>query len=198
MLKKSNIDKENMKTYQSVSNLSFLSKILEKAVACRLYSHLSRTKTLSQFQSAYVKSHSTETALSLLKIHNNITSAIDEGKVTALTLFDLSSALDTIDHSILLGRLEDWVGVTGRAHHWLRSYLTGRSQQVKLGECLSRKVDLPFGVPQGSVLGPLLFTIYTTPLRWFLNMIFRIIFMLMIASCMCPFHRATLLSHLVA
>ena len=87
---------------------------------------------------------------------------MDEGKVTALTLLDLSAAFDTIAHSILLGRLEDWLGVTGGggAHDWLRSYLSGRSQQVKLGECLSRKVDLPFGAPQGSVLGPLLFTIY--------------------------------------
>ena len=93
-----------------------------------------------------------------------IISAMNEGKMTALTLLDLSSAFDTIDHSILLGPLEDWVGATGRAHDWLRSYLTGRSQQVKFGECLSRKVDLPFGVPQGSVLGRLLFTTYTTPL----------------------------------
>ena len=151
-----------MKNYGLVSNLSFLSKILEKAVACRLYSHTSRTKVLSQFQSAYRKSHSTETAL--LKIHNDIISAVDEGKVTALTLLDLSSAFDTNDHSILLGRLQDWVVVTGRAHDWLRSHLTGRSQQVKLGECLSRKVDLTFGIPEGSVLGPLLFTIYNTPL----------------------------------
>ena len=89
---------------------------------------------------------------------------MDEGKVTALTLLDLSAAFDTTDHSMLFGRLEDCVGVTWRAHDWLRSYVTGRSQQVKLGECLSRKVDLSFAVPQGSVLGPLLFTIYTTPL----------------------------------
>ena len=109
LLKKSNLDKENMKNYRPVSNLSFLSKILENAVACRLYSHLSRTKTWSQFQSAYRKSHSTETAL--LKIHNDILSAMDEGKVTALTLLDLSAAFDTIDHSMLLGRLEDWIGV---------------------------------------------------------------------------------------
>ena len=162
LLKKFNLDTENMKNYRPVSNLSFLSKILEKAVACRLFSHLFRTKTLSQFQSAYRKSHSTQTAL--LKIHNDILSAMYEGKVTALTLLYLSAAFDTTDHSMLLGRLKDWVGVTGRAHHWLRSYLTGRSQQVKLGECLFRKVDLPFGVPQSSVLGPLLFTIYTTPL----------------------------------
>ena len=94
-----------MKNYRPVSNLSFLSKILEKAVACRLYSHISRTKPLSQFQSAYRKSHSTETAP--LKSHNDILSAMDEGKVTALTLLDLSAAFYTIDHSMLLDRLED-------------------------------------------------------------------------------------------
>ena len=85
-----------------------------------------------------------------------------DGTLIHCSIFPLR--FDTIDHSILLRRPEDWVGVTGRAHDWLRSYLTGRSQQVKLGECLSRKVDLPFGVPQGSVLDLLVFTIYTTPL----------------------------------
>ena len=152
---------------------------------------------MSQFQSAYRKSHSTETTL--LKIHNDILSAMDEGKVTALTLLYLSAAFGTIDHSMLLGQLGDWVGVTVRAHDWFRSSLTGRSQQVKLGECLSRKVDLAFGVPQGSVLGPLLFTIYTTPLSQVVSQhIFHIIFMLMIASYMCPFPHATPLPRLVA
>lgn len=162
LLKKSTLDTENMRNYRPVSNLSFLSKVLERAVARRLYAHLSGTNTFNPFQSAYRKSHSTETAL--LNIHNDIISSMDDGKVTALTLLDLSAAFDTIDHSILLGRLQDWVGATGVALDWLRSYLTGRCQRIKLGECLSPKVDLPFGVPQGSVLGPLLFTIYTSPL----------------------------------
>ena len=84
---------------------------------------------------------------------------MDAGKVTALTLLDLSAAFDTIDHTILLRRLDDWFGVTGKTLNWFKSYLTGRCQRIKLDDCLSSKADLRFGVPQGSVLGPLLFTL---------------------------------------
>ena len=89
---------------------------------------------------------------------------MDAGKVTALTLLDLSTAFDTIDHIILLRRLNYWFGVTGKALDWFKSYLTGRCQRIKLRDCLSSNADLKFGVPRGSVLGPLLFTLYTTPL----------------------------------
>ena len=89
---------------------------------------------------------------------------MDDGKVTALTLLDLSAAFDTIDHIILLRRLDDWFWESGKALDSFKSYLTGRSQRINLGDCLSSKSDLSFGVPQGSVLGPLPFTLYTTPL----------------------------------
>ena len=89
---------------------------------------------------------------------------MDAGKVTALTLLDLSASFDTIDHTILLRRLDDWFGVTGKALDWFKLYLTDRWQNIKLGDCLFSKANLKFGVPQGSVLGPLLFTLYTTPL----------------------------------
>ena len=89
---------------------------------------------------------------------------MDDGRVTALTLLDLSAAFDTIDHFILLTRLGDWLWVSGKALDWFKSYLTGRSQKIKLGNCLSSRSVLSLGVPQGSVLGPLLFTLYTTPL----------------------------------
>ena len=143
-------------------NLNFLSKILEKIVASRLNSHINSSHTSNDYQSAYRKFHSTETAL--LKIHNDILSSMDDGRVTALTMVDLSAAFDTIDHTILLRRLSDWFGVSGKALDWFKSYLTGKSQRIKLGNCLPCRSDLSFGIPKGSVLGPLPFTLYTTPL----------------------------------
>ena len=89
---------------------------------------------------------------------------MDAGKVTALTLLNLSTAFDTIDHSILLRRLDEWFGDTGKALDWFKSYLTRRYERIKLGDCLPTKADLKFRVPQGSVLVPLLFTLYTTQL----------------------------------
>ena len=89
---------------------------------------------------------------------------MDDGNFTALTQLDLSAAFDTIDHTILLRRLDDWFGVSGKALDWFKSYLTGRSQRINLGNCLPSKIDLSFGVPQGSVLGPLFSTLYATPL----------------------------------
>ena len=89
---------------------------------------------------------------------------MDAGKVTALTLLDICATFDTIDHTILLRRLDDWFGVTGKAFDWFKAYLSGRCQRIKLGDCLSSKANLKLGVPQGSVSGPLLFTLYTTPL----------------------------------
>ena len=162
LLKKPTLNRDDMKNYRPVSNLSFHSKILEKVVASRLNSHINSSRTSNDYQCAYRKFHSTETAL--LKIHNNIISSKDDGKVTATTLLDLSAAFDTIDHTILLRRLGNWFGVSGKALDWFKLYLTGRSQRTKLGNRLSSRPDLSFGVPQESVPGPLLFTLYTTPL----------------------------------
>ena len=90
--------------------------------------------------------------------------SMDKGKVTALVLLDLSAAFDTIDHKLLITRLSKWYGINGRALMWFSSYLLARTQSVKVLGTLSEIKTLLHGVPQGSVLGPLLFSLYTLPL----------------------------------
>ena len=162
LLKKSSLPKNDLKNYRPVSNLNFISKILEKVVASRLQSHINKNDLANPLQSAYRKFHSTESAL--LKVQNDIALSMDKGEVTALTLLDLSAAFDTIDHTTLTKRLSNWYGITGPALDWFSSYLKDRCQNVKNRDILSDPVTLTYGVPQGSVLGPLLFTLYTTPL----------------------------------
>ena len=97
-------------------------------------------------------------------MQNDIAASMDSGKAVALTLLDLSVAFDTIDHDILFNSLRDWFGVDDTVLRWIKSYLSNHKQKVKLGNSFSDAFSLPYDVPQGSVLGPLLFTLYTTPL----------------------------------
>jgi HEPN domain-containing protein len=162
LLKKSNLDKDNLSNYRPISHLSFLSKLTERAVKLRLTSYLSANNLLNSFQSAYIKHHSTETTI--LSVHDHIIKAMAHQQVTCLTLLDLSAAFDTIDHSILLERLSSWFGISSIALSWIESYLLNRSFYVNINNCKSSHFQLLYGVPQGSVLGPLLFILYTTPL----------------------------------
>jgi len=162
LLKKLNLDKENLSNYRPISHLSFISKLTERLVKNRLMEHLSQNNLLNPFQSAYTKFHSTETTL--LYIHDCIIRAISQQQVTGLCLLDLSAAFDTIDHSILLERLTSWFGINNTALSWIKSYLSSRSFSVKINDIKSSYFQLFHGVPQGSVLGPLLFILYTTPL----------------------------------
>ena len=116
LLKKTSFSKEDLNSYIHVSNLRFISKILEEVVASRLKSHISSNFLSNVSQSAYKEFHSTETAL--LKVHNDVTLNFEKGKVTALTLLDLSAAFDTIDHGILIKRLSMWYGISGTALNW--------------------------------------------------------------------------------
>lgn len=162
ILKKPNMDMENLKNYRPVSNLHFMSKIIEKVVLRRLKIHLLENDLHNATQSAYKANHSTETAL--LKINNDILSGLDTSKCILLVSLDLSAAFDTVCHKTLLRRLEQTFGVKGLALKWFVSYLTNRKQRVVINNNTSEAHSLQCGVPQGSVLGAILYTLYTQPL----------------------------------
>ncbi len=156
------MDQEILKNFRPVSNLTFLSKVIEKVVAIQFKQHLLHHKLHDPFQSAYRENHSTETGL--LRVQNDILQANDVGLAALQIMLDLSAAFDTIDHTVLLQRLEHRFGVKDQALQWFRSYLSGRKQCVSIDGQRSSWKNLEFGVPQGSVLGPLLFNCYTAPL----------------------------------
>ena len=161
-LKKPSLNKEDLGHYRPVSNLNFCGKLLEKVVASRLNRFLSVNHLLESHQSAYRVFHSTETALT--KVYNDIALALDERKVAGLVLLDLSAAFDTIDCEMLLDRCEHEFGLRDTVLRWLKSYMTNRKQSVSISGHLSHSRTLSCGVPQGSILGPLLFIMYTSPL----------------------------------
>ena len=161
LLKNTSLDKNVLKNHRPVSNLPFVTKVLERAVAKQLQNYLTVNNLHEPQQSAYRKHRSTETAL--LCVQNDIVQAIDGKKSVILVLLDLSAAFDTIDHTVLLHRLKHDFGITGTALKWLDSYLSHRTQTVKIGDSFSTKHKLLFGVPQGSVLGPVLFSLYSSP-----------------------------------
>ena len=162
LLKKHNLDSSELKNYRPVSNLRFVSKLLEKVVQLQLQSHLTSNGLMPPTQSAYRASYSTETAL--LKIFNDMLMAADKGETTALCMLDLSAAFDTVDHEVLLAKLQRMFGVSGAALNLLKSYLMNRSYRVIYAGSTSYIVIIICSVPQGSVLGPLLFILYAADL----------------------------------
>ena len=161
LLKKAGLDliKSN---FRPVSNLPFIGKISEKAAASQLRRHMCQNGIAELFQSSYTAMHSTETAL--LRVSNDILQALDKSEAVLLIMLDLSAAFDTIDHRILVESLQHYCGVTGHALQWFTDYLSGRQQSVFINGVKSHPTKLMYGVPQGSVLGPMLFTIYMLPL----------------------------------
>ena len=164
ILKKPKADFEVFSNFRPVSNLPFISKLIdhEKAVAYQLNDYLIKHNLHDPLQSAYKAMHSTETALVL--IHNDILQSIDAGNCVILTFLDMSAAFDTVVHATLLDRLANRFGIGGVVLSWFRSYLCNRKQFVGINECSSSLCNLNVGVPQGSVLGPVLHLLYTSPL----------------------------------
>ena len=160
ILKKSTLDATIPENYRPVSNLQFLSKLLERSVNDQLLIHLGTNGLLPEHQSAYRRCHSTETAL--LRVTSDALLAADRGMVTLLGMLDLSSAFDCVNHQILLNRLEHSFGISSAALSWIRTYLDDRVQRVRYGGATTGWSSVACGVPQGSVLGPLFFISYSS------------------------------------
>jgi hypothetical protein len=147
--------------YRPITNLNTIGKILERLAKNQLQEHLRLSPNLNTLQSAYQSLHSTETAMT--KVVNDLLTATDSGKPSILLSLDISAAFDMLDHTRLLQRATELFGLDDNVINWLKSYLTGRTSYVSFRNCRSSIVGCNTGVPQGSVLGPLLFSIFTSP-----------------------------------
>lgn len=157
LIKKSGLDHNCMNNYRPVSQLPFLSKIAERLVSRRLIIFLEQHKIMDNHQFAYRANHSCESALTY--VFDYVYDAMNAGKVTVLTLLDLSAAFDSVDHSYMLEVLSN-IGIKDAVLDWFSNYLIGRQQSTIIDATTSASLPVQFGVPQGSVLGPVLFSLY--------------------------------------
>ena len=158
LLKKLNLDLLQFTNYRPLSNLTFISKLIEHAVRDQL---MDKTGNLERLQSAYHSNHSIETPL--LKIKADILDNMDNQHETGILLLDLSAVFNTVSKNLLINHLFYRFGVCDKALGWIESYLLDWTQKVKIGDTESTPVVLTQGVPQGSILGPIFYTVFMSP-----------------------------------
>ena len=161
MIKKSNADRNSLKNYRPVANLPFLSKVIEKAASRQVMDHVDSNYLGEPLQSSYKRHHSTETAL--LKVKNDLLCSLDNNKAVLMVLLDMSAAFDTVDHDILLDRLESKFGIKHMVKSWFSTYLRDRVTKVSIDGDFSVNHIMRYSLPQGSIIGPHGFILYTSP-----------------------------------
>ena len=150
-------DKTEVGNYRPVSILTIISKVFERVFYDQVESYLDQKKLLHKFQSGFRSRYSTDTCLTHLNYF--IKFQMDQGHFVGMVLLGLQKAFDTVDHAILLMKLKA-LGLSQDVSRWVQSYLSDRQQLVDVSGTLSSHANIPCGVPQGSILGPLLFLIY--------------------------------------
>ena len=154
---KPSLDTSVLSNYIPFSQLSTISKVIERVVSTQLTSYLVSNSIYDKFQSANLPLRGTATALT--KIINYIATSIDYNSPIYLILIDLSSAFETVNHDIISSRLNSIV-IHGQVHNWLMSFVPNRSYSIIINKSISPQFTLPHGVPRGSVIGPIILFIY--------------------------------------
>ena len=148
---------DEMDSYRPISILPVLSKVVEQVVHIQMYGYLQQNKILSPYQCGFRKCHSTEFAA--LSFSDNIRRNMDQGQLTGAVFIDLCKAFDTVDHTVLLDKLSN-LGIVDKEHGWFTDYLSNHTQVVEFQGVTSTPEAISVGVPQGSILGPLLFILH--------------------------------------
>ena len=165
--------KDNVSNYRPISILPVFSKILERIMYNRVYNHVNSKGLLYEKQFGFQRNNSTEHAI--LQLTRDITSSFEKEEYTLGGFIDLSKAFDTVDHQILIKKLQ-YYGIDGTALEWFKSYLSNRKQYISTQEISESCLDIICGVPQGSILRPLLFLVYVNDLFKTSNRLMEVMF----------------------